>query len=308
MQTGVSQEYYRRLKHTPAAELLAGNITRSLSKDILKVISSEVKEQSHLHSDILMEMYMTQNIMRECDNKFYRMPGYIQHLPFGVHLYTETGISILVQHLRRKAPVSLYLDAGTGNVVTKIPNQKKRVLYYSLTLPGGGHNAPVSEMLTNEHSIPPITNWIMKFLLQVSQYTRLRIHKVETDYSWALMQSVLIGFNKESVVSYLERAFAICSGKKTWNEIRSFTVLHLCSAQILKAIAQVTGRKTDDKGLKQFIIFGFARLQNTASLGAAPNIFRPLCTVLLATHLTKTVQKNLAFIKKDNQKIGGRKL
>ena len=43
--------------------------------------------------------------MKECDVKFLKMPGYIQHFqvdPFGVHMDTETGIGIVVQHLRKK--------------------------------------------------------------------------------------------------------------------------------------------------------------------------------------------------------------
>ena len=43
--------------------------------------------------------------MKECDSKFHKMPGYIQHFqvdPFGVHMYTETGVSIVVQHLKKK--------------------------------------------------------------------------------------------------------------------------------------------------------------------------------------------------------------
>ncbi len=39
---GVSTEYYDRLKNTPVEELLAGNITHSLNKNILKVISHEI--------------------------------------------------------------------------------------------------------------------------------------------------------------------------------------------------------------------------------------------------------------------------
>lgn len=107
-----------------------------------------------------MEMQRTQRIIKVCDSNFYDMPGYIQHFqvnPFGTHLYTEVGLSILVQHLGEKRHVSLYLDA-TGGVVSKIPEQSKRVLYYALTLPGRGRDAPplpVCEMLSNEHSIPP---------------------------------------------------------------------------------------------------------------------------------------------------------
>lgn len=56
-------------------------------------------------------------------------------------MYTETGRNILVQHLRRKAPLTLHLDA-TGNVARKVPSQTKIFLYYAITLRGGGQNAP----------------------------------------------------------------------------------------------------------------------------------------------------------------------
>ncbi|KAF3837193.1 hypothetical protein F7725_004657 [Dissostichus mawsoni] len=152
-------------------------------------------------------------------------------------------------------------------------------------------------MLTNEHSIPPITFWLMQFLRKLSQYTKIKVHQVETDYSWALLQSVLLSFNKESIVSYLDRAFAICSKLKSWKEIRMLTVLHICSAHVLKAVAQSIGRKTADKGLKEFATFAFARLQNATSMTTALKIFRSLCTVLIGKHNSNTVLIHLKAMK-----------
>lgn len=109
---------------------MAGNMTKCLNRNVLEVIGSEVRRKQCLHNDILMEMHLTQTILKETDPKYLRIPGYIQHLsfdPIGVHMYTEMGISILVEHLRTKSPVTLYLDA-TGGLVSKLPNQPKRVL------------------------------------------------------------------------------------------------------------------------------------------------------------------------------------
>lgn len=99
--------------------------------------------------------------------------------------------------------MSLYLDA-TGGDVSKIPDQPKRVLYYALALPGKPRDAsplPILEMLSNDHSVPPITFWLMKFALHLTKYTHVPIHQVETDYSWALIQSVMLAFNKEHIIS-----------------------------------------------------------------------------------------------------------
>ena len=159
--TGVSAEYYRRLRTTPVSELVSGNLTKSLNKNILRVIAAEVQKSRKLHDNVLLEMQLMQGIMRECDSSYYTMPGYVHHLqvnPLGIHLYTETGLSILVHHLRMKKPVSLYLDA-TGGVVSKPPEDKRRVLYYAMALPGHGQDAPplpVTEMISNEHSVPPL--------------------------------------------------------------------------------------------------------------------------------------------------------
>ncbi len=79
---GVSTEYYDRLKNTPFEELLAGNITHSLNKNILKVISHEIKKNLY-------------NILRDTadrvNNKSVTLHP-IEHqdicpaFPFGAHL------------------------------------------------------------------------------------------------------------------------------------------------------------------------------------------------------------------------------
>lgn len=57
---GVSHLFYSKLKKTPVAELISGNITRSVNKNILKVISSEVRKNKRIHDDVFKEMYLTQ--------------------------------------------------------------------------------------------------------------------------------------------------------------------------------------------------------------------------------------------------------
>ena len=53
------------------------------------------------------------------------------------------------------------------------------------------------------------------------------------------------------------------------------------------------GRKTADRGLKDFATFAFARLQNTASMTTALKIFCSLCTVLICKHNSNTVRVEL---------------
>ncbi|KAL0176938.1 hypothetical protein M9458_029268, partial [Cirrhinus mrigala] len=210
-------------------------------------------------------------------------------------MYTEKGISILVTHMRKKSPVTLYLDA-TGSVVSKIPEQKKRVLYYALVLAGQGHGTPplpIAEMLSNDHTVPSVSFWLMKFVHNLSKYTTLTIRYLETDYSWALIQAALLAFNKESILSYLDRCFDICQGKDDGMDSKGFTVIHLCSAHVLKAVAQAICRHVTDKGHREFVIFVFARLQNSQTLDEAIWIFQALCIVLQTRTNTASVKKSI---------------
>ncbi len=80
-------------------------ILQGLLTDILKVISSEVKKVASLHDNVLLEMYLMQLIMKECDTSYRHLPGYIQNFqvdPFSCHMYIEKGIAILVTHMRKK--------------------------------------------------------------------------------------------------------------------------------------------------------------------------------------------------------------
>lgn len=201
----MSNYYYQALAKSPSEEIVAGNISRCLTKDVLRVISSEVKKSTRLHDDIIMELVLTQKIMRECaTSEGAETAGYLQQLqvdPFVVHMYTQCGLHILAQHLKKRKTVTLHLDA-TGSVTSRIPGQPKKVLYYALVLPGMGKNMPplpVSELLTNQHSIPTLTYWLMETLRALGQITSCQVHQVETDFSWGLMSSVLLAFNKENI-------------------------------------------------------------------------------------------------------------
>ncbi len=226
---------------------------------------------------------ITQKILRECDTGFFNCPGYMQHLqvdPFAVQMYTEQGMEILLSHLKDNHNTSLYLDA-TGGIVSKIPYQAKKVLYCALVLPGDGSNKPlpVTEMLTNEHNVPNISSWLLKFVHSVSKLTSVRVHRIETGFSWALIQSVLVSFNKENVDTFLDRAHKICHFQLQWKDVKRFTVVHICAAHMVKTFSNAARKHTTDKGLHNFAVFCFALLQNSITLQQAEAIFLQMCFV-----------------------------
>lgn len=64
---GISNFYYRKLSSTSTEELMAGNISKCLTKNVLKTISSEFKRSKRFHDNVVMELMITQKILRECD-------------------------------------------------------------------------------------------------------------------------------------------------------------------------------------------------------------------------------------------------
>ena len=295
---GVSNFHYAMLKKTPVDEIIAGNITRSMTKDVLKKISSEVKKSSRLHNDVMLELMLTQKVIRE-SSSHASFKGYLQHLqidPFGLHLYTQGGLNILAEHLKKPSPVTLYLDA-TGSVVQKIPDQNKKVLYYALVLPGMGKDSPplpVTELVSNSHSVPAISHWLMEFKRKLSNQTKKQIAQVETDHSWAMINSALIAFNKENVSVYLDRAYEIGMGQN--KEIPTFTVLHLCSAHILKAVLQTLVKQTTEKGIKEYALYTFAYLLNCTSMKMAVEVFYHMCVLFDSEEDTEVVNQSKAYL------------
>lgn len=69
-------------------EITVGNITHSLTKDVLKKISSEVKRSTRLHNDLMLELMRTQKVIRE-SSSHASFKGYLQHLqidPFALNI------------------------------------------------------------------------------------------------------------------------------------------------------------------------------------------------------------------------------
>lgn len=151
---------------------------------------------------------------------------------------------------------------------------------------------PVTEMITNSHSIPSISHWLMEFKRKLSYTTKRRIRQVETDYSWALINSVLLSFNKENISVYLTRAFEMVSGQT--ERIPSFTVLHLGSAHIMKAVSPAFGKKTGDRGTQEYATFSFAFLLNCTSMQVAIGVFYHVCAFWCrGVHSFGTTEQNI---------------
>lgn len=152
----------------------------------------------------------------------------------------------------------------------KVFDQNKQLLYYALVLPDMGKDKPplpVTEMITNSHSIPSISHWLMEFKRELSYTTKRRIKQVKTDYSWALINSVLLSFNKENISVYLTRALKWCLDKL-------------------------------NRGTQEYATFRFAFLLNCTSMQVALGVFYHMCVLFDAEEYTHLVQQSKIYLDK----------
>lgn len=100
------------------------------------------------------------------------------------------------------------------------------------------------------------------------------VNQVETDYVWALIQGVLLSFNKHDISTYLAESYNLIKGNSTITAFQKITNIHLCSAHIIKAVHGAIGQKMSDKGLKEFATQCVAKLINSTSLKRGLDIFK----------------------------------
>ena len=199
-------------------------------------------------------------------------------------LYTciAIGKMELLKLLDRKR-IFLNLDA-TGSLISKPPCCSNKIFYYALTIQHPEFSTspiPLAEMISSDHSTAEISHFLNKWCLSVKLFknTDLKVKKVEIDFSWALIHSTCLAFNKFTILSYLQNCWEYIHNNK--NLIESTTVLHLCSAHIMHRISYNLGKKfLIEKQLKRIILHAFGRMVNCNQMDEIDQIFGLLCYIL----------------------------
>ena len=293
--------HYKLLGEMKEEVLDAGNLSHPQSIDVLKKVSSEGRRAEDLHRDPLLELIVERNIYKDEDDESHEILGYIQHLsifPFTVQLFTEKQIDLCIE-LLSKGKCILNLDA-TGSIISNvIPEEKKRIYYYALVT-GGNHNksvtVPVAEMISNDHTVPSILHFLNKFkhALTKRKGKVANPKRIETDYSFPMINSVLLCFNNESIGKYLCRAWNVLNFTYTKKQLSSFTVLHLCASHMIKNFRNnISKIVIKDKGMAEFITYVFTLMQNSTSLAEVDSIFVSMNHVLVAKKMNQTAQNHL---------------
>jgi len=160
----------------------------------------ESKKQERLHDNIIVELDLVREAWQASLPGSRGIDGFIHGVglyPFYTVMYTEAQVWAYVEVCRGGNSV-MHLDS-TGSVITDIAGQK-RPYYYCF------YNAvkqmPACELVTTRHN----ATWLCSLLELFGEDAKLlngrravRPRYVVTDFSFAMIYSVLYAFNKQSV-------------------------------------------------------------------------------------------------------------
>lgn len=268
------------LSHIPINILQSGNLNKAPSAEILRQISSKNLKSGDLSKDLFQNLILLkEKFVAHWPGK--HIQGYIQdinYFPFGVRLGTEQQLRYLVRYSKKMKNVFCYLDA-TGSVVAKPGWADKRLFYYAFILPGQKNQSgplPISEFILSSHTVPSICSLLTKFIYDLRNVIGFKslplIKKIETDFSFAMIQSVLKSFNSLDLRSYL------CL---TWNflvdpvryEIDTITVIHTCSSHIFKSACNKITKFSRNRRIRLLAKLVVSKLINSSRLSVTKSVF-----------------------------------
>ncbi|XP_069136756.1 uncharacterized protein [Argopecten irradians] len=304
LDVGIDNVYYENIEASSKHEYELGDIKSCPSKTVLRKAVNEIVQAEMLHKDIIQEtVSLRQSYIDDDADPTSRYAGYLQYVavdPFTVIMFSHAQIEVLVKMARP----DIYIDSK-GCLIKSFPDQKRPYLYSVVIKPE--ENLPplsIAGMVTADHSQPSIIHFLTFFQRAVKENSKsFQPRKVEVDWSWALINSILMAFKCMSVKRYLKVAWDIVHHRMQNEDLSSLTVVHICIARMTKTFckhARQTSRK--DKELFRFLMKSFALLSNETSIESAKEDLLSIFMVLLSTEDTDDVKKARKAVNERYQK------
>lgn len=269
-------------------EIRAGNITTCQTPATIRQAVYENRKKVWLATDIIDEL----RLMKLDFNTTMAgsIPGFVQAIgvdPFFVVFYSAEQVRLFVDQCKDGGCV-VHIDS-TGSIVREIKGQK-RPYYYSVIL--ADHSIPVCEFITTCHR----GAWLMSLLEFFCSHSQLQNngrranpHIIVLDFSFALINCVMLAFNKCKLLMYLQAAWKFLSGQQ---KRFVMTIVKLCCAHFMKAAANRLVRLEKKKGIRKAVLVVIAALQRCRSLSDAANKY--LAAFHLFTESKKTAETETA--------------
>ena len=289
-----TEVYYKLLAQMTTQETAAGNLTRS---QIPKVLKQAVWEQHrHVHESIFQELqYLSEAFNLTHKGEF--VDGYIQDIgvvPFRLSLYLQEQVDAFIADCKEEEGGILHIDA-TGSVVAKSVSRSTAPIFLS-SLVMSRNSAPVLDFLTNRHSGPWLTAILVNFLSDVQRAnsgTTIVPRHVVTDFSYALINAVLVACNRMTISEYLQHAYDVINGNVAVTDALSQCYISICVSHMIKATADKLRKRESDVTKRKFALVNFT-LKHTlfSTANKSPNKWMtvsPICSALWSTMHSKSL-------------------
>ena len=298
---GADNYYYQQFERAKTYSIHSGNVTDICPAEVLRKAHSEHNNREIISTDPRTDIYYTMINLRTADQQSQHVIGYIQDisiLPFRTIMYSESQISLFVNHCKKNVYPKIFIDA-TGSLVSSKNLSEKMIYYYAMIIHHETQGPiPVCEMLTSDQTTPNLTYFFIKWLRnlhEVSINCAKRIKHIEIDQSWALLHSTCQAFNKTSLLGYLENSWKILNSK---DEFSITTTIHFCSAHVIHRFrVNLKEISMPSKSTLHYAISCFATLQICTSLNYGKEIFHLICIIF--TSQTQNQECTNAMIKMD---------
>ena len=121
-----------------------------------------------------------------------------------------------------------------------MPNQKSPVFLYTVLIKNPIDRTcgiPLAECLSNDHHSCKIRHFLERLIVHlIANSSSYMSRRIETDFSWAILQAVVGSFNSQDLLSYLYWAWSVINLQKLSREIRTRTYLHICFSHMIQIL------------------------------------------------------------------------
>ena len=132
---------------------------------------------------------------------------------------------------------------------------------------------PIAEFITTEQTSKSISIYLQVIYYNIMEFNKSIENKIPpiivSDFSWAIINSILSVFNKITIRTYLNWCYGVIfeNQKETKNVlIHINTRVYLCSTHFLKTIVKKVKKMNLEINVKNLFIFCFSMLQNSITI------------------------------------------
>jgi hypothetical protein len=190
-----------------------------------------------------------------------------------------------------------YFDA-TGDIFKKVKTQTDPLIY-SVVFHDMSNKTilPICDFLTTSHGSDQISIYLKILKDKLAFYGDLIPPFIVTDFSYALINAVMITFNMTTIGHYLEWCFKYqIEGKSDLKNCMK-TRLYLCSTHILKLIIKKTKKIQISENVKEFFIRCFGLLQNSTTLNQFDFVIFNMINIFYNPYYEESLSVSLNFLR-----------